>query len=247
MNKTKASPAAEDEAGKEAANDQPAGGGSSAERSLRLLALLAQQGRALSLAEMAVLIGLPKATVHRLSSQLLESGYLARDVDERQFIVGPALRQLAFDTLNHSVARGLRHDVLDALVKEVGETCNFTTFDGTQVLYLDRVEPQATIFPSQAIPLKLEVLANQGLSLKRRLRRSRQIPPSPAFACTQTGTPDCVSSTVFLWVPNGTSQRPEDQVREAARQGIFARRWGGPLPSRTAHRQSVGLPLSEQH
>ena len=115
---------------------------SSAERSLRLLSLLAQEGRALSLAELSVRLGLPKVTTHRLCAQLLDGGFLARDVDERCFAVGPALRKLAFDTLNHGVVRGLRHEVLAALVTKVGETCNFTTLDGTQVLYIDRVEAQ---------------------------------------------------------------------------------------------------------
>lgn len=114
----------------------------SAERSLRLLALLAQEGRALSLAELTARLALPKGTTHRLCTQLMASGFLARDVDERLFVAGPALRQLAFDTLNHGVVRGLRHQVLAELVSEVGETCNFTTLDGMQVLYLDRVEAQ---------------------------------------------------------------------------------------------------------
>lgn len=117
-------------------------GGSSAERSLRLLALLATEGRALSLAELAQRLALPKATVHRLCAQLMAGGYLARDIDEKRFSVGPALRRLALDTMNHGVMRGLRHAVLDALVREVGETCNFTTLDGAEVLYLDRVEAQ---------------------------------------------------------------------------------------------------------
>jgi DNA-binding IclR family transcriptional regulator len=115
---------------------------SSAERSLRLLGLLSAGGRPLSLAELAQGLNLPKATVHRLCTQLLETGHLARDVDERNFSVGPTLRQLAFDTLNHGVLRGLRRSVLDALVREVGETSNFTTLDGARVLYLDRVEAQ---------------------------------------------------------------------------------------------------------
>jgi len=116
--------------------------GSSAERSLRLLALLANEGRALSLADLAAQLSLPKGTAHRICAQLLATGFLARDVDERMFSVGPALRQLAFDTLNHGVVRGLRHEVLSELVRQVGETCNFTTLDGVQVLYLDRVEAQ---------------------------------------------------------------------------------------------------------
>ncbi len=114
--------------------------GSSAERSLRLLALLANEGRALSLADLAARLSLPKGTAHRICTQLLAAGFLGRDVDERSFSVGPALRQLAFDTLNHGVVRGLRHEVLSELVRQVGETCNFTTLDGAQVLYLDRVE-----------------------------------------------------------------------------------------------------------
>jgi IclR family acetate operon transcriptional repressor len=119
-----------------------ASSGSSAERSLRLLSLLAAEGRALTLADLAAQLALPKGTAHRICTQLLAAGFLARDVDERSFVVGPALRRLAFDTLNHGVVRGLRHDVLAELVREVGETCNFTTLDGTQVLYLDRVEAQ---------------------------------------------------------------------------------------------------------
>jgi len=114
--------------------------GSSAERSLRVLTLLADEGRPLSLAELATRLGLPKGTAHRICLQLLEGGFLARDVDERQFSVGPALRKLAFATLNHGVVRGLRHEVLAQLVSAIGETCNFTTQDGTEVLYLDRVE-----------------------------------------------------------------------------------------------------------
>lgn len=114
--------------------------GSSAERSLRLLAHLADEGRPLSLAELAEALALPKATAHRLCTQLLELGFVARGLEERDFVVGPALRKLALDTLNHGTVRGLRHKILADLVSEVGETCNFTTLDGAEVLYLDRVE-----------------------------------------------------------------------------------------------------------
>ncbi|WP_326543980.1 IclR family transcriptional regulator [Pseudorhodoferax sp.] len=122
-----------------AATDDTAASGS-AERSLRLLALVAAEGRSLTLAELSQRLGLPKATAHRLCTQLLGSGHLARDVDERRFGVGPVLRRLALDALNNGTVRGLRHEVLAALVAEVGETCNFTTLDGASVLYLDRVE-----------------------------------------------------------------------------------------------------------
>jgi DNA-binding IclR family transcriptional regulator len=123
-----------------AAPDDAPATGSSAARSLRLLAVLAEAGRPLALADLAERVALPKGTAHRLCLHLLELGWLARDADERLYAVGPALRALAFATLNHASVRGLRHDVLARLVAEIGETCNFTTQDGTEVLYLDRVE-----------------------------------------------------------------------------------------------------------
>lgn len=122
------------------ATDDLRASSSAASRSLALLALLAAEGRALSLAELSVRLSLPKATTHRLCMQLIDGGYIIRGVSEREFAVGPALRQLALDTLNHGTVRGLRHDVLAELVRDVGETCNFTTLDGASVLYLDRVE-----------------------------------------------------------------------------------------------------------
>lgn len=154
--------------------DEPASG--SAERSLRLLSVLANEGRPMTLAELTAQLGLPKGTVHRLCGNLLASGFLARDLDERMFTVGPALRRLALDSLNHGTLRGLRHAVLAALVAEVGETCNFTTLDGTEVLYLDRVEAKwplrLTIDVGTHVPL--HCTASGKLLLAHLPRRQRE-------------------------------------------------------------------------
>jgi IclR family acetate operon transcriptional repressor len=162
--------------------DEP-GSGSSAERSLRLLALLANEGRALTLAELATQLGLPKGTAHRICTQLLATGFLARDVDERSFSVGPALRKLAFDTLNHGVVRGLRHEVLSELVRQVGETCNLTTLDGAQVLYLDRVEAQwplrLTLDVGSHVPLHCTASGKLFLALMPRKERDALIDRLP--------------------------------------------------------------------
>lgn len=112
----------------------------SAERTLLLLQLLAKSGRAMTLTELAASLNLPKGTVHRLCARLLSLGFIIREVDDRYYSIGPALRQVAFDTLNHGAQNRLRHTVLLDLVADVGETCNFTTLDGSSVLYLDRVE-----------------------------------------------------------------------------------------------------------
>ena len=133
------------------------GQGGSAVRTLRLLQLLTARGVAMTLAELADSLDIPKPTAHRLCARLLETGFIARDVDERRYGVGPALRRMAFDTLNHGTLSGLRHEVLTALVAEIGESCNFTTLDGAAVLYLDRVEAERpwrlTLSPGVHVPL----------------------------------------------------------------------------------------------
>ncbi len=39
--------------------------------------------------------------MHRLCAQLMDAGFLARNVDERSMVVGPALRRLALDVGTH--------------------------------------------------------------------------------------------------------------------------------------------------
>lgn len=157
----------------------PSATGSSAERSLRLLAQLAEAGRALSLADLAAALALPKATAHRLCTQLQETGFITRDINERDFVVGPALRKLALDTLNHGSVRGLRHEVLADLVEQVGETCNFTTLDGASVLYLDRVEApwpwRLSIDVGVHVPLHCTASGKLFLALMPRERRETLI------------------------------------------------------------------------
>jgi IclR family transcriptional regulator, acetate operon repressor len=109
-------------------------------RSLEVLKIVAKSGGSVALADLAQLMELPKTTLHRICGQLRELGFLAQDTDEKAYAVGPALRKLAFDTLNNGVIRGLRHQVLWELSQQVGETCNLTTLDGIEVVYLDRVE-----------------------------------------------------------------------------------------------------------
>ncbi|KAA0892837.1 IclR family transcriptional regulator [Pusillimonas sp. ANT_WB101] len=111
-------------------------------RALRILELVSAHGRAMTLAEITGTLSLPKGTVHRLCSLLVSMGYLARDVDDRSYAVGKAMRRMALNTLKHRSVQSLRHDILTELVKQVGETCNFNALDGTQVVYLDRVEGQ---------------------------------------------------------------------------------------------------------
>lgn len=204
------------EAAPREAGDEPASG--SAERTLRLLALLAEEGRPMTLAELTAQLLLPKVTVHRLCANLVAGGFLVRDLDERSFTIGPALRQLAFHALNHGTLRGLRHSVLKTLVDEIGETCNFTTLDGAEVLYLDRVEARRplrlTIDVGAHVPLHCSASGKLLLAHMPRRQRDTVIRriPMPALTPNTLTTPEALKAECEEIVAQGFARDREEFV-----------------------------------
>jgi len=168
--------------------------GGSVERTMQLLQLLVSDDRAMSLAELAEQLALPKTTVHRLCVKLVDLHFLVRDLDERYYVIGPALHELAFNTLTHGSLRGLRHNVLRDLVDEIGETCNFTTLDGASVLYLDRVEAERpwrlTMGVGVHVPLHCTASGKLFLSQMPAKERDKFLPKADLQALTHNTITD---------------------------------------------------------
>src|SRR6478735_1293386 len=97
---------------------------SAALRALTLLEQVARSSQPVSLAELTEATGLPKPSVLRILSRLVDAGMLLREPAGKSYVSGPRLGALARDTLLNSPLRGERHRILDSLVDEIGETCN---------------------------------------------------------------------------------------------------------------------------
>ena len=109
---------------------------------LGLLEAVAGMPHSATLAELAASVGVPKPTMHRWLSALETAGLLQRTLDGRRFELAPRAARLAFSILGNRPGGTLRHEILQRVVQEVGEACNLTVLDGTQVSYLDRVEAE---------------------------------------------------------------------------------------------------------
>lgn len=109
-------------------------------RAFRIINILAENDRPLSLTEIADEIELPKQSVHRLLKQLEGASLITRTVPERYYECSAALRQMAINLLMSSGPAVARHAILEQLADKVGETCNLTISSGNGILYLDRVE-----------------------------------------------------------------------------------------------------------
>lgn len=111
-------------------------------RALEIVETVADANRPLSVGDLVGMTGLPKATMHRLCNLLEAENFLRPDLTGRGYVGGHRLAKLARLTLATSAELSYRHGILDALSKDIGETCNIVIPRGTGMFYSDRVETE---------------------------------------------------------------------------------------------------------
>ncbi|HEX4884586.1 MAG TPA: IclR family transcriptional regulator [Casimicrobiaceae bacterium] len=146
---------------------------------LRAFALLERIARAdgpVTLREAADGSALPKPTVHRMLAMLEGAGLLLRESDGR-VSPGPRLARFALEALLNAAVRAPRHAILAGLAEDVGETVNLTMLDGSEVVYLDRVESawplRMTLQPGSRVPLHCTASGKLLLALLPAARRAK--------------------------------------------------------------------------
>ena len=107
-------------------------------RMLRLVEILSHHGKPMSPTELNAEFGLPKQSIHRLCTTLLEAGFLEKSGRKLR----PSARLL-------SIASGLGrlgvehmgcHQILQNVSAEFGETVNLVRPETAGMMYIDRVE-----------------------------------------------------------------------------------------------------------
>jgi IclR family acetate operon transcriptional repressor len=159
---------------------------------LRAFALLERIARAdgpLTLREAADGSGLPKPTVYRMLAMLEQAGLLVRETEGRRVSPGPRLTRIALDALLNDSARAPRHAILRSLAQAVGETVNLTMLDGSEVVYLDRVEAawplRMTLQPGSRVPLHCTASGKLLLASLPAARRRRLVGTLPLERYTE--------------------------------------------------------------
>lgn len=118
----------------------PSQKGSAITRVLDILELVATSNRPISAAELSDQLGIPKATIHRLCATLERQGMLQSKLNGRGVLPGQRFHAVAVGVLASSTFRAQRHAILANLSREIGETCNISIPDGSEMIYFDRAE-----------------------------------------------------------------------------------------------------------
>lgn len=118
----------------------------SVDRALLVLQVLARSGgRGNTLAELAASLGLNKTTVHRALAALRFREFVSQDTASGSYMLGPAATRLAEDFFGDDNLPVLLHPALVALCATTGELVHLGVLAGTQVVYLDKVEPDRSV------------------------------------------------------------------------------------------------------
>ena len=129
--------------------------GSTIERVLDILDAVASSPKPLSATEINEELKLPKATAHRLCSELEARGYLLKRINGKSYQPGNRLFDVAVGVLANARFSATRHAILTALSEQVGETCNIAYPDGLSMAYSDRVETKAPLRLQFAIGMRV--------------------------------------------------------------------------------------------
>jgi DNA-binding IclR family transcriptional regulator len=90
------------------------------------------------LQDLAVELGLPRSTAHRLASALVERRYL-KFVRGVGYSLGPRLLELGYVTSQQTTLQRVAREYLEALADTTGDTVHLGVREGSRALYLDKI------------------------------------------------------------------------------------------------------------
>jgi hypothetical protein len=107
-------------------------------RILRIFEVIADAGRPLTPTEINEQLDWPKQSLHRLCQTLIAEGYLVKQA--RRLHPTKRLLGLAAGLTQHAAGQTTRHQILQNIARETGETVNFVRPEIKGMIYADRVE-----------------------------------------------------------------------------------------------------------
>lgn len=111
----------------------------SAERIFQIFEALAKNGP-MTLTQLSTQLGLHKTTVHRLLGSLVAMDYARKDAVSGQYRLTLKILELSGRVLEKMDILPVAHPFIEKLAEESHETVHFVQREGTNIVYIDKVE-----------------------------------------------------------------------------------------------------------
>jgi len=113
-------------------------------RGLELFESVAKSRHGMSIEELAKARGMHRSSVYRYVGPLLQAGYVQKGEDGR-FHLGPKILELSSLALEKLDVRNIAHPLLIQLSEATNATVHLARLDGSEVVYLDKVETHRSL------------------------------------------------------------------------------------------------------
>lgn len=109
-------------------------------KGLAVLELLSRSDRPLNLTQISRELGIVKSNVHRLMQALMETHFVLRDEESGSYTASIKLWELGSAVLAKLDLRRHAERQMEALMKLTGESVHLSVLDGTEVVYVHKVD-----------------------------------------------------------------------------------------------------------
>lgn len=117
----------------------------SVDRALEIIDILEDEPQGLGVTPLSKKMGVSKSTIYRLLSSLLNKEYVRQNEETQKYHLGLRLMQLGQTVTNQIDIRQVAAPVMERLVQDTGETVHLVVQEGNEIVYIDKIESQATI------------------------------------------------------------------------------------------------------
>jgi len=116
---------------------------SSLDKSLKVISLLSENQRGLSLTEISGTLGFPMSTVHHILSTMLPDDYVTQDPSTKKYALGFGFLRISKKILDSIDLRRLAHDYLVELSEKCDETIHLYILRNGMVAAVDMIPKKA--------------------------------------------------------------------------------------------------------
>lgn len=114
------------------------------EKFLKIIELL-ENSKPLKLQDISGLLNMDKSTIHRFLKVMLKNGLVKKDENSGRYSLGLRLLSIATKIIDSLDIREIARPHLIELERITEETIHLTTFDGKNVVYIDKIESNKPI------------------------------------------------------------------------------------------------------
>ena len=144
------------------------------ERALAMLEAVAQGPEGLSNAEISRKLQIPKSSASYILRTLEKQGYLTRDPDSGKYRVGLKILSLSRGALSGLDVREVALPIMRHLMEKTHLTCHLAILDGSDAVYIEKVEPQGFIKMDTWVGRRMRVHATSvGKAMAAHIPRER--------------------------------------------------------------------------